>query len=251
LLLPTWGTMHISGVDIDVPADKGKKGERAKFGWKDFELTADKPFNGIPTNVRIGLQNLAMELPPNSDEEGIRDLIALGYKNIDLSFLLSALWNSGTEELSIRETSLRGQDMGSITMTGLLGGVTKDIFDSDTAIASVALVGARAKSLDVTIENKGLFERYLANAAKEQKTKPESLRATYGTAAALALPSIIGTSEQAKAVSQAVARFIAKPGRLTINAKAKDPAGLSLSDIIALPEPADAFAKLNVTAKAE
>ncbi|NIX77233.1 hypothetical protein [Microvirga terricola] len=250
-LIPTWGTMHISGVDIDVSADKGKKDERAKLGWKDLELTADKPVNGIPTNIRIGLQNLAMELPAKSDEEGIRDLIALGYKNLDLSLLLSALWNAETEELNIREYSLSGQDMGSISMTGLLGGVTKDVFDPDTAIAAVALVGAKAKALDITVENKGLFERYLEKAAKEQKTKPETLRATYGTAAAVALPSIIGTSEQAKALSQAIARFIAKPGRLTVNAKTKDPSGLSLVDITALQEPADAFVKLNVTAKAE
>lgn len=252
-LIPTLGTLRISGVDADVPSEakQGRKAERQKLSVKNFEITADKPINGIPTNVRIDLQNLAMALPPTSDEEGIRDLIALGYKNLDLSFLVSAVWNRETEELSIREYSLRGQDMGSLSVTGVLGNVTKDVFDPDTAVAAVALVGAKAKALDITVENKGLFERYLANEAKEQKTKPEALRATYGTAAALALPSIIGTSEQAKAISQAVARFIAKPGRLTINAKAKDPSGLSLSDIIALPEPADAFAKMNVTAKAE
>lgn len=260
-LIPTIGTMHISGLDIDIPdtdkgSDKSKgksqaKPERVKATLKDFEITADQPRNAVPSNIRIGLQNLAIALPPNSKEDGIRDLLDLGYKTLDMSFLVAAAWNEAKEEIAVSELSFQGKDMGSISLTGLFGNVSKDIFSPDTALATVALVSARAKTLDITVENKGLFERFLTKTAKEEKTTPEALRTTYATAAAVAMPAMIGNSEQAKALSKAIARFVAKPGRLTINAEAKEADGLGVSDVIMLAEPSAVLEKLNVSARAE
>jgi hypothetical protein len=62
---------------------------------------------------------------------------------------------------------------------------------------------------------------------------------------------MLGNSAQAKTLGQAVARFVAKPGRLTISATTKDPAGLGLADVIATPEPAAILNKLEITATAE
>ncbi len=251
-LLPTLGTLRVAGVDIDtLNKDEGRKSERVKATVGEFEFTADQPFKAVPTNVRLGFRNLAMTLPAESQEDGIKDLIALGYQNLDLSFMLAASWNEVTSELTLREVSAEGRGMGSVNLTGTLSNVSRDVFDPDTAVASVALVDAKAKSVDLTVQNAGLFERYLDKTAKEQKTTPESLRRTYGTAAAVAIPAIIGNSDQAKTLSQAIARFIAKPGRLTINAQAKDPNGLGVADLMTLTEPADALRKLNITAKVE
>lgn len=251
-LLPTLGTLRVAGVDIDtLNKDEGRKSERVKATVGEFEFTADQPFKAVPTNIRLGFRNLAMALPAGSQEDGIKDLIALGYQNLDLSFMLAASWNEVTSELTLREVSAEGRDMGSVNLTGVLSNVSRDVFDPDTAVASVALVDAKAKSVDLTVQNAGLFERYLNKTAKEQKTTPESLRRTYGTAAAVAIPAIIGNSDQAKTLSQAIARFIAKPGRLTINAQAKDANGLGVADLMTLTEPADALRKLNITAKVE
>ncbi|MCB5177014.1 hypothetical protein [Microvirga lenta] len=252
-LLPTLGTLRISGVDIDT-LDKdsdAKSPERIKATLKEFEFTADDPFNSVPTNIRVGLQNFAIALPANSQEDGIKDLLALGYATLDLSFMLSAGWDETTSQLTLREVSAKAEDMGSFSLTGVLGNVGKDVFDPDTAVATVALVDARAKSLELTVQNTGLFDRFLAQTAEEQKTTPEALRRSYGTIAAVAIPSMLGNSEQAKTLSQAVARFIAKPGRLTISAEAKEPGGLGVADLIGLTEPAAALEKLNITAKVE
>jgi hypothetical protein len=96
-----------------------------------------------------------------------------------------------------------------------------------------------------------LFERVLAQEAKKQKKTPEDLRREYGMAAAIAVPSILGNSASAKAVGQAVARFVAKPGRLNISARTKDPAGLGFADVAAAAEPAALLEKLEITATAE
>jgi hypothetical protein len=250
-LVPTLGTLRLSGFSIDGTNDDEGKKVKIEASLKGFELTADKPVNAIPTNIRIGLQNLTMALPSNSTDDGIRELMALGYKNIDVSLLAAATWNEAASEIALNEVSFQGLDMGNIGLTGRIGNVGKDLFNADTAIATVALVGARAKALDLTVENKGLFERYMDIAAKEQKTTPEALRRTYAAAAAFVVPAMIGSSEQARTLSQAIARFIAKPGKLTVNATPKDPSGLGIAEAVVLPEPKAILDKLNVSAKAE
>jgi hypothetical protein len=250
-LVPTLGTLSLSGFSIDgTTEDEGKK-VKVQAALKGFELTANKPVNAIPTNIRIGLQNLTMALPSNSTDDGIKELVALGYKNIDVSLLAAATWNEAAKEITLSEVSAQGQEMGTIVLKGLIGNAGKDLFDADTAVATVALAGAKAKALDIAIENKGLFERYMAKAAKEQKTTPEALRRTYAAAAAFVVPAMIGDSEQAQGLSQAVARFIAKPGKLTVNATPKDPSGFGIAEAVVMSEPKDILNKLNVSAKAE
>jgi hypothetical protein len=250
-LVPTLGTLRLSGFSIDgTTEDEGKK-VKVQAALKGFELTADKPVNAIPTNLRIGLQNLTMALPSKSTDDGIKELVALGYKNIDLSLLAAATWNEGAKEITLSEVSAQGQEMGSIVIKGLIGNAGKDLFDADTAIATVALAGTKAKALDIVVDNKGLFERYMAKAAKEQKTTPEALRRTYGAAAAFVVPAMIGDSEQAQVLSQAIARFIAKPGKITVNATPKDPSGFGIAEAVVLSEPKDVLNKLNISAKAE
>jgi hypothetical protein len=252
-LVPTIGTMRLSGLDFDVPneASKAVKPENIRFGIKDIEVTADKPVNGIPTNLRLAVENVTFAVPPNSQEEGFKDLAAMGYGKLDLSMVTAASWNEPGNELVVREVSVRGADMGSAVLRGVLANVGRDVFNPDSAVAAIALMGATAKNLHLTIENKGLFERVIAQEGKKQKKSPEDLRREYGMAAAVAVPAMLGSSSQAKAVGQAVARFVAKPGRLTISATTKDPAGLGIADFVATPEPAALLDKLDITATAE
>jgi hypothetical protein len=253
-LAPTIGTMRLSGLDFDVP-NKSKpeepKPQNIRFTVKDVEVTADKPVNGIPTDLRVGVRNLALAVPPDSTENGLRELAAMGYKALDLSFLTAANWNEPANELVVREVSVSGADMGRTTLKGVLGNVGRDAFNADSAVALVALVGATARNLDLTVENKGLFERALAEAARKQKRSPDDLRREYGMAAAVAIPAVLGSSPAAKSLGQAIARFVAKPGRLAISARTKDPAGLGIADVAAAGEPAAILDKLEVTATAE
>jgi hypothetical protein len=257
-LMPTIGTVRFSGLDFDLPneakegkPEKGQKAERVRFTLKDLELTADKPLNGVPTNLRLGLQNLAMPIDPATQDEGLKDLASLGYKQLDLSFTTAANWNEAGNELVIREVSTRIPDMGAISLKGVIGNVTKDVFNADTAIATVALVGAAAKNLDLTIENGGLFERFLNRESKKQSKTPEALRRELGTAVAVMVPALLGNSGQAKTIGQAVARFVAKPGRLSISAKTKSSAGLGFTDVMMLGEPVEILDKLDISAKSE
>jgi hypothetical protein len=252
-LIPTLGTLRISGMDLDVLDDKatGDKPERVRFTVRDYAVTADKPVNGIPTNIRVEQSNVAFKLPQDSDEPLVKEIAGLGYTTVDASSLIAATWNEAANEIALKEASVQAQDMGRVSLTGLIGNATKDLFSADNGTALAAAIGAKARSVDLVIEDNGLLSRYLAKAAKEQKTSPDSLRRIYAGAAPTVIASLIGDSEQAKTLGQAVARFITKPGKLTINAQPKNPSGFGAMDLMLASDPKDILPKLNITAKAE
>ncbi|WP_243368085.1 hypothetical protein [Microvirga solisilvae] len=259
-LVPTLGTLRLSGVDLDFPdkseTSKSKKNqkakpERIKAAFKDFEFTANKPINGVPTNFRVSLQNLAMALPAKSDDEFLKELLAMGYKNVDVSYAMAASWNEATNEIVIQEASSHGQDIGSLNFTGLIGNVSKDVFSTDKAKAAEALMAAKAKSIDIVVEDKGVFGRYLAKAAKAEKKSPEALRKSYSRDAGMLIAALVGNEEHAKVLSDAVSRFIDKPGKLTISVTPKNPTGFGVMDAMMASDHDEMLDKLNISAKTE
>lgn len=252
-LIPTLGSLRLSGFDLDAPGDakKGQRPDRMKITVKDMEITADKPVNGIPTNIRFEQKNASFAVSPSTKDDFLKELAALGYKSIDQSFVIAAQWNEAANEITLKEVSIQGQDMFGLTLSGLIGNVTKDLYSPDQATAAAALIGAKAKSADLVIEDRGLFGRYLAKAAKEQKTTPDALRRTFSSAAPVVIGSMLGNSEQSQALGQAVARFIAQPGKLIINAQPKSASGFGVMDAMLAADPKAALEKLTISAKVE
>lgn len=254
-LVPAIGTIRMSGLDFDVPAEpKGPgrpKGPPMRVGLRSLELAAERPVNGIPTNLRLSLDNLAFPIAADSQEDVTRELADMGYRAVDLSTRLAAVWTESAGELALREFSLRGADMGSLAVRGTFGNVGRDLFDPDSAIAGVALVGATLKSVEINVENGGLAEKYLRQQAALQKRPGEDLRREYGMTAAVGIPALLGNSAQAKALGSAVARFIAKPNRLAITARARDGNGLGAADMALLGDPNALMGKIDLSAKAE
>lgn len=250
-LIPTLGTLRLTDMEIDAPESEDKPDERVKVSVGSMEITADKPLNGIPTNIRFEQRNVSTSLSPNSDDEFVRELHALGYHSIDGSFAFAASWNEANSEITIKEFSMDAKDMGSVRLTGLIGNVSADLFSPDEATASAAVIGAKAKSARIVVEDRGLMERYLARAAKEEGTTAEALQKMYAGATPLVLSTMIGNSEQSRTLGQAIARFIEKPGTLTIDAQPKNPSGFGVLDLMLASDPKVALEKLNITAKAE
>src|SRR5918993_1876005 len=165
-LVPLIGTVRLTGLDVDAKyADLANGSSKAagpdtiRFGIRGIEMTADKPIDGVPTNLRLAFDNVTFAVPPNAQDDGLKTLAALGYGALDLSLVTAASWNEAGNELVVREVSVRGADMGSAVLRGVLTDVGRDVFNPDSAVAAAALVGARARNVHLTIENKGLFER--------------------------------------------------------------------------------------------
>jgi hypothetical protein len=252
-LIPTLGTLRISGVDLDVPDDESTddRPQRIRYTVKDVALTADRPVNGIPTNIRLDQSDVVFKVPENTDNLVANEILALGYTTLGSSSLIAATWNEASSAIDLQELSVDVQDMGRVSLKGLIGNADRDLFSTDNGTALGALMGLKARSVDLVIEDKGFVSRYFAKTAKEQKTSPDSLRRSYAGAAPAIISSMIGNSEQAKAVGRAVSRFITQPGKLTISVQPKNPSGLGVIEAMMISEPKDLMPKVNITAKAE
>ena len=252
--IPKLGTVKMSGVQMSVPQD-GKRGRPAgppiQVGLGNFELKAGEQLNGIPTDMTLSLDKITFPIVESADNPAAKDLLAMGYRNIDLSAKLALAWQEASKEFAIRTLSLGGAGMARLDATGTLGNIGREVFTGDLALAQVALLGATAKNVELKLQNLGLAEKLVENEAKKSKRKVEDVRREYGMMASLGLAAILGPSDGAKALANAVARFVAKPGTLTVKATAKTPAGLGLADVIALGEPTEIFDKIDVDATAE
>jgi hypothetical protein len=249
--VPATGTMRLAGLVVD-PAKQAKgAGSPEPIIVGGIEIAAGKPVEGLPSEMRIVLSDLSLGVAGADEDSPLGQLSGLGYDKLSLSFGAAANWNEARQEIVIQDVSVRAPAMGSATLAGTIGHVPRDVFHADSTIAAVALVGITAQSLDLTVQNDGLFERIVAREAKRQQRSPEELRRDYGIAAAIGVPAALGNSAAAKTLGNAIARFVAKPGRLAIQAKVKDGTGVGLADLAAGAEPAAMLDRLEVTAKAE
>jgi hypothetical protein len=252
-LIPATGSLRVS--DVQISAARQTPGQRplGPIGVTigSIETSAEKPVSGLPTEIRLAFRDVAFPLPQNPEDEALKQLARLGYERVEGSIAGELAWTESSSEVALRDLSVRGAEMGSVAVRGVLGNVSRDAFSPDSAVAAVAWVGASLRSLDVTIENGGLAERLLRLNARDQGRTPDDLRREYGLAAALGIPAMLGASPASRTLAQAVSRFVAKPGRLTVNVRAKAAAGLGVADMLAVPDPTAILDQVEISARAE
>ena len=254
-LLPILSSIRVEDLDVDAPPNRdgiaGASAPRTRLGMGRLEVQTEKPINGLPSDIRFVIRGMGFPVPPNSPDPNVQTIAQLGYERIEGSLGISLGWNEAGQEIVVRDLSLEGKDMGVVTLRGVIGGVSRDIFAEDTALAGVALATAAAKGIDLVVDNRGLFERIIAREAQRQKRPAEDVRREYGMAASFGIPAILGSGPSAKALATAVSRFVAKPGKLTIEARAKRPGGFGFADYMANPTPAGVLDAVDIRASAE
>jgi hypothetical protein len=251
--LPAVGSVTISGFSADLPNSRVKDG-RHKWAMKSLSLTADRLRNGIPTTIRLALDEFMVPLQAPvaaSVQHGPTDLRDFGYNSVKVSVLLDGAWNEQANEFAVKGISVSFADIGTIALSGTLGNITKDIFSGDAAAMTAQFGLATAKVFSVTFEDRGLYERALAVHAKKKGRLPEDIRKEFDQAAAKTISVMLGDTPNAKTIGKAVADFIAKPGILEISAKSKSRGGVPLTDFRPVgAAPAPSANKLNITATA-
>jgi hypothetical protein len=248
--IPTIGTVRLAGISIDAPAIITGK-EPVKISLGTFEIKAGEQLNGIPTSLALTISNLVTPVSEATGNPAAKDMIAMGIRSLDLSAKLDLAWEAAKNEIAIRTLSFSSAGLAQIEASGTLGNVTKDLFASDLALAQVAALGATARNLQVKLQNFGLVEKLIENEARKSKRKVEDVRQQFTMVASLGLAAILGPSDGAKSVAAAAARFVAKPGTLTVSASARSATGLGLADVITMTEPTEIFEKIDLKAEAQ
>lgn len=221
-----------------------------RIALREAALTFGPPSDGVPSSSRLTLSGLTLPADLLAGQPIVGMLPAYGYRDIDFDMVADATVDTKARDLTVRDVTISGRDIGTVHLSGTLGGIGPELLSGTLPAATLLMFSGSAKSLDLTVENTGLFERFLAAQAKDLSLKPDELRKEYVTASLLGVPIILGNGPAAKAIGAAMSQFVMKPGRLVLHAKAKEPAGIGFIDLGAARSPATVLDRLDVDAKA-
>ena len=250
-ILPFLGTFKIQDGNVDFPSAK-VPGGRLKWTLKEFTLTADALRDNVPTKFLATVTELAMLVPPSSDDPTMKNLIDLGYTALVFSLAAETNWNPQTSEFAVKQVAVGGADIGSIVLSGILGKVTKDVFAADQTKSQAALKSATVKTMNLAIENKGLYEHAIARDARKKGKSLEEARRELAVASTATINAIMAGNSDNRALSAAFAKFAVKPSKLVLSVRSKNPAGVPLSDFSESKETRAAIeGKLDISATAE
>lgn len=230
LATPTADQLTIADIDADLPSPPGEVSTedqpvRIKFKMGKLELKVPSWVGAIPSAISGSLEHLVMDVP--KEDPKLAPFAQAGIDKLDVSSSLDMAWSEAQQQLSLNRMSLDGESLGSVEIAATVGNVPKELFAGDEFARQAAMLGVLLKSVDIKVENKGLFEKALAANAKEQGQDADAMRKDLITAAQVGIPNVLGNSPAAKDLADAVAKFIADPKRLHISATSKDGIGAS------------------------
>ncbi|WP_457580972.1 hypothetical protein [Ensifer canadensis] len=223
----------------EAPADEATMPsvpERIRFTLDSYEVALTKPRNGIPTDVRIAYQDLSVPIPLDAVDEGTKALRQLGFDKLVFSSNVELTWDEPKENLVIKEISLSGKDMGSLSFSGIMGGVTTDFFSGDMTASQMALFGLTAREAKLKIEDKGIMAKGIKLYADENGLTEDSVRGLLVMMTTAGLQQFASTQPKLQEAAIALSQFITKPGTFTLTVKAKDAAGISALELVGAAE---------------
>jgi hypothetical protein len=257
-LIPELGTVRVGGINFDVAAPK-KEGEetagtpeRIKFTLRNFEMGLTKPFNGIPTDIQIRQDDLALPIPADSSEEVFVEARKLGLETLAFSYALAAGWDEPNKNLVIRDIAISGKDIGSVNFSGLVSGFTEEFFSFDVNRTQAALFGLAGREVKLTIRDEGMMAKAIKLYALQNEMTEDQVRGTLTLVASVMLQQVAAEQPKLQSAVEALVRFLSTPGTLTVTVKSTGANGLGLFDLVAASDnPMLLLDKLDIQATAE
>ncbi|PDT80157.1 hypothetical protein CO676_29405 [Sinorhizobium sp. BJ1] len=210
--------------------------DRIRFTLKNYELALTSPYNGIPTDIRVRYEDLSVPVPADAQDETFAELRKLGFEELVLSSNIQAAWDEPKQALVIKDISLSGRDVGSLSLSGLMGGVTKDFFSGDAALTQVALFGLTAREVKLKIEDTGGMAKGIKLYAGQNGMTEDQARGMFTMMAAALLQQFAADQPKLRGAVDALSRFIAKPGTFSLTIRSKAENGIGAFDFFAASE---------------
>jgi hypothetical protein len=203
-LMPRLSAIRLSRLDAETPQGPLAIGD-LRFEWdeRDDATNASSAINGF----KIDLANL----DPN---DGLDQLMALGYKQIVANAQARVNWTGKAKALVVQTLGLSLGDVGRIEITARLDNVDADKAMANPDDAERILGAARIGPIEIRIANLGFAERFYADAAKSAGISPDAIRA--GLAAEMRTQASDNFGPMLAAGSaDAIAAFLQSPGTIT------------------------------------
>lgn len=206
--------------------------------------------DGAPASTRFALSGLEVPASLAAEMPLVGALPAFGYGDLSFDLMADATWDDAARTVALRDVTVSGKDIGTVKLSALLGGIGPELFSGSVPAQTLLMFSGNARTLDLTVENSGLFERFLAAQSKELSLKPDELRKEYVIASVLGVPVILGNGPAAKEIGAAMGHFVVNPGKLTIRARAKEPSGIGFMELGTARSPGAVLDRLDIEAKA-
>jgi hypothetical protein len=233
-LIPAFEGLSLANLNVDVPDDQNP-GERVKANVGDFDLSLANYLEGVPTSITAASHHIAVDVPPavegGTDQfDGLRQM---GIDKLDLGFDLGLHRDATAKSIVIDKLALSGDKMGSVTLSGTLGNADDALFSGDTESAMAAAMAVTLKAAKVGVVDAGLADLILKRVGSEQGMDLATARSQLsGMAQGIVLVGLGGTPA-AKALGDAVGKFIAGGKSLTVTVTANAVGGLTAADFAA------------------
>lgn len=235
--LPTVGRIVNSGIRISIPDDD------AEFALDGSVFEMSDHIGPIPTRLALTMDRLQVNAA-DLDGDARQALEGLGYDTLVLSADILARWEEATSDLRLEiETELA--DGGRLTLDGVIGNVSRLIFDQPDETAAMALLGATFKQLDARFDDDSLVERGVAFGAEEQDITPEAMRAQLLALVPIALGQL-GDAELAAEANQAVSQLIENGTPIALSVVAPAPLPLVAMGMSMQGNPASILGALEI-----
>lgn len=218
--LPTLGLIEASGIDVNIKDEPGFKLGLSRLEMGDF-------IGRLPTRVSSTLENLEFNVA-DLEAEGREVFEKMGYERINLSYVLSLIWDEASEILSLESRNAL-DDGGTLNAAVEIGSVPRSVFeDPETAQNALAFLTFNAASM--VFDDNSIVDRAIEATASDQGKSADQLKQELLGA----LPFVMGALNKpdfVDEVAKAVSKLLSEGGSLTATAQPEQP--VSVMQVIA------------------
>lgn len=218
--LPTLGLIEASGIDVNIKDEPGFKLGLSRLEMGDF-------IGRLPTRVSSTLENLEFNVA-DLEAEGREVFEKMGYERINLSYVLSLIWDEASEILSLESRNAL-DDGGTLNAAVEIGSVPRSVFeDPETAQNALAFLTFNAASM--VFDDNSIVDRAIEATASDQRKSADQLKQELLGA----LPFVMGALNKPDFVDEvaaAVSKLLSEGGSLTATAQPDQP--VSVMQVIA------------------
>ncbi|MBT9292259.1 hypothetical protein [Prosthecodimorpha staleyi] len=209
------GSLKMSDITYSEP--------NTKFSVASISASVD------PANPNKGSASVSkIVVPVDAANPEMKDIVALGYKEIAVDVDSDAVWDEKAQRLSLDRLTIAAKDMGTLNLSFAFGNVSQDALkqlqaSKDDANAQLTVLQSfTIEQIALRFDNASIVDRMLDAQAKAQNTK----RDQYVVGLSAMVPLMIASMNNKpfeKKVSDAVAAFLKAPKSIAIIAKPAQP----------------------------
>jgi hypothetical protein len=231
-LVPSFEGWAVSDVKVDLPDEEN--GGRIASSVVAFDVSLGAYVNGVPTDISSKASHVAFAIPADTGVEYFEQLKGFGIDDVDFSYELAAKWDKAAGDIRIDKLSLNGVDLGTISLSALLGNATPDLFSLDEEVSAKTAYGLTVKQLGIDAEDAGLVTKFIGIMAEMAGQDPAKFRSLTSGKVRGSILSLLGSTPEVDALSDAVGAFLDLGGSLSVTLKSKDAAGIDFDTLQAL-----------------